>query len=234
VIVALISAYREGALLDSCVDSAMRRGIDAVCVFEGPVGPDTNAEPYSSHNALRRDGVWTYAGGWKSDAAKRTAMLEWAQKHAAINAKTDDPSLWILWLDGDELLLWGEYLIDHVRRAEQESTGVGGFAIRLVELDGSVAKCHGKIVRGDLIARYVESSYQVELHGGMVIALPNEPICGPGGTPAAWGDREIVLEDLAELRPPVAGEPHLLHRTMLRDPSRGVERLHEAEKGFYS
>lgn len=240
-IIALISSYREGALLDSCVESARRTGIDTVCVFEGPVGPGAELEHTGpGFEQLRRNGIWTHAGAWESDAAKRTAMLDWAKgyhERTATRAGFANPDqwepLWVLWLDGDELLLWGEYLHDHVRRAEQEGDNVGGFPLRLVELDGSVAKCHGKVVRGDLIARYLESSYQVELTTGMVVALPNEPICGPGGTPAHWGDREIVLEDLAELRPPVAGEPHLLHRSMLRDPNRGVERLHAAERGFY-
>jgi hypothetical protein len=158
-------------------------------------------------------------------------MLRHAQRrHTSLH---DDAPLWIVWLDSDELLLWGEYLIDWLHRTEHE-TGAGGFIIRLVELDGSVVMCHGRVVRGDLIRSYEHSIATILLKNGMLVSLPNVPVCAAGGVPY-WTDesRAIEVDDLARLRPPLAGEPHLLHRSLLRDPSRDVERQSVAESRWF-
>jgi hypothetical protein len=230
-VVALISSYKEGTLLDSCVRS-VRRHVDDVIVFEGP----TDGIAHGS-TPLRLSTLTSVRyGNWKSDAEKRTAMLLFALKATRLVKP-----LWVLWLDGDEVLLHGEYLRDWINRADKVS-GAGGFPLRLVELDGSVALCHGKLVRGDLVKRYVESSYQLELLNGVTIAVPNEPICAAGGIPlnrpeglkgADIFDDPDLLAWLGRNRPPLIGEPHLLHRSLLRDPDRDVPRLHEAEKAFY-
>lgn len=225
----LISSYKEGPLLETCVLSAATAG--RVVVFEGPVG---DAESSTDDDARFAAGAASvHVGRWKDDADKRTAMLHAVQKwHERDSEHPHDP-LWILWLDGDELLLWGEYLSDWTRRAEAE-TGAGGFTVRLVELDGSVALCHSRVVRGDLIERYDSSILNIDLKNGMTVSLPNIPICAAGGVPI-WTDdsRKIQVEDLARLRPPLHGEPHILHRPLLRDPSRQAERQHIAEARWY-
>lgn len=221
----LIPSYMEGPLLASCVQSARAAG--RVTVYEGPIG---DAPKSDSIQTTYAKGCSTYVTGrWESDAAKRTAMLKATQQ---MHGRSREP-LWILWLDSDELLLWGEYLRDWQNRAEVE-TGAGGFLIRLVELDGSVVLTYCKIVRGDMIESYEHSINVVQLKNGMTISMPNVPICRAGGVPV-WTDetRAIEVDDLARLRPPVHGEPHILHRTLLRNPQRPGERQSDAESRWY-
>lgn len=232
-IVALMSTYREGQLALSAARSALP-GCDALVLYEGPVGtPAAGGDPTpvaEIEHAAGRAAVsfWHDQGAWETDAAKRTALLEFAQD------TWESEPLWCFWIDGDEILLWGEYLPDYCGRAEQQG-GAGGFPLRIVEMDGSVALAHGRVFRGDLVRCFVEGSYQLQLeNGGMVIALPNEPICVAGGVPVGKADgTPVTLEDLAELRPPLAGEPHILHRTQLRSPLREAARLHLTEPGWY-
>ena len=241
-IAALVSSFREGPLFVSTLRSAL--ALDYVLVDDSALeGVDVHAGEPTPVDAFRTMGhveVMSRRTA-KSDASKRTRMLRrmkdvYKARRKGVPRRELDP-LWILWLDGDELLLWGEYLPDLTHRADAE-TGAGGHRLRLVELDGSVVFCYGKLVRGDRIRRYLESSYQVELETGMIIALPNIPICGPGGIPAFTDEQSELPQAervrlLAELRPPLAGEPHLLHRSIMRDPSRTIERLHAREPAFY-
>jgi hypothetical protein len=232
VIIACISTYRDDNLLYGAIESA--RYLDAVLVAEGPVGKGkkNHGEPQvpTEGTTARR------IGGWESDAAKRSYMLAWA-KHVHQASELNTEPLWVLWLDGDEVLLWGEYLRDMAARAEEE-TGAGGFPLRLVELNGSVVMCQGKVINAGAIRRYLHSSYQVELHSGMVVALPNVPICTAGGMPVKpEGGWQMPPEEmdawLGRHRPPVAGEPHLLHRSVLRSTTRDVERLSTVEGEWF-
>ncbi len=253
-ITVLIPTYREGPLINSCIRSVTDLpGVDHVAIFEGPVG---GAEPSSerhlpieqlphSFGSTKRF-LHARLGEWEDDADKRSSMVAYAKaRHfehynriAGVGVSEDDlPPLWVFWLDGDEVLLWGEYLIDWVNRAEKE-TGAGGFSLRLVELDGSVAKTHNRIVRGDLIEHYVHSSVSIQLRSGVIVSLPNVQICGAGGVPVWNAEKEgrpIVADDLMDLRPPVAGEPHILHRSILRDPARALvaRRQSDAEMDFF-
>lgn len=230
----LVSSFREGVLLDNAVRSAAV-GCDQVLICEGPVNnaPATGPESWVGAGGLSQNVTMRY-GEWESDAAKRTDLLRWAQD---LNALRCWGPAWALWVDGDEALIWPEYLSDLTARAEYE-TGAGGFGIRIVEMDGSVAMCSGKIIRLDAVERYLVSSYQVELAGGMVVALPNVPICGAGGIPLGDYDPSMPSEErdawLAKHRPPLQGEPHLLHRSGLRAPTRTTERLHKAEGDWFT
>lgn len=219
-IIALISTYQESDnMLNSAIESASM--LDEIFVFEGTTKGmknliDDTQVHLSSHNKCR---YMYYSGYWKSDADKRTEMLKEAQ------AWNEDA--WAIWIDGDEILLFGEYLKDHCYRA-QEETATGGATIRIVEYDGSVAKCYGKLIKVSAITKYVMSSYEIELSNGMTVAMPNVPICSAGGIPIG----EITERDsplLALNRPPLIGEPHLLHRHGLRDPKREAPRLHDEE-----
>lgn len=232
-IVALMSSYREGTLGLAAARSVLS-ACDALIVYEGAVGGTGGeggvalAGQIKSEAAAADVGFWLEGGRWESDAAKRTAMLEFAQEVCG----GPDP-LWCFWIDGDEILLYGEYLRDYIGKAE-EQTGAGGFPIRIVEFDGSVALAHGRVFNAGLVAGFEEGSYQVRLKGGMVVALPNEPICVSGGVPVGRADGEAVtVEDLARLRPPLAGEPHFLHRWPLRSSDRQVRRLNADEPGWY-
>lgn len=217
-IAALISCYEESELVASAIQSAS--ALDLVMVFDGPIGQDSDYCSRSFQGPLSY--TITYDGGWISDASKRTHMLETAK-----DIFTEDKDFWILWLDGDEILLWGEYLKDHCKRADQE-TGTGGTTLRIVEYDGSVYQCYGKLIKAAAVKRYVMSVLEVELINGMTVALPNVPICHPGGIP--YGEIKTVDDPMLAInRPPLQGEPHLLHRHGLRDPERRVERLHDTE-----
>ena len=217
-IIVLISAFKEDQLLASCIDSA--KDVGPIIVFDGPVNIEENRSQFISRILTgKQTSYGYYKGWWKSDADKRTDMLKEAQ---AINEDA-----WALWLDGDEILLYGEYLKDHVQRAEQE-TATGGTTIRIVEYDGSVAQCYGKLIRLAAVDHYVMSSYEIVLKTGLTVALPNVPICSMGGLPLGpIENRDDPI--LALQRPPLMGEPHLLHRHGLRDPNRTAPRLHDEE-----
>lgn len=221
-IVALISTYEEDpGILQSCIDSA--EYLDYVLIFDGPIGSDKDiySEPIL-------DFSWqsTIKGEWKTDASKRTQMLEFAKESLGEDYE------WALWLDSDEILLWGQYLKDLCGRAEYENA-TGGTTLRIVEYDGSVAECFGKLIRIDAVKRYVMSSYEIELTNGMTVALPNVPLCSMGGMPI--GDIKTASDPLlAKNRPPLQGEPHLLHRHGLRNPNRQARRLHATEAESFS
>lgn len=198
--------------------------LDHVLIYEGPVednpglGPESVVGPVSKRVSYQ-------AGVWASDAAKRTAMLEKAQQ---LPRAPGEP-LWGLWLDGDELLLWGEYLRDWVWRVSQqgdEGNEVAGWPFALVELDGSTSLCMGKLVRLDLIRRYLISSSYIELVNGDRRTVGNVEYWNPVDGPTQF-DGEGRPHWRA--RPPLAGEPHLQHRPVLRSRLRGVERQHLAE-----
>lgn len=219
-IIALISTYQENDMLFSCIDSA--RDLDEIIVFDGTTKGMKNGMDVYMPMRTRKNTRYQYTKGhWKSDADKRTEMLKEAQ------AWFDDDNVWALWLDSDEVLLYGEYLHDHCHRADQE-TATGGTTIRIVEYDGSVAQCYGKLIKVHAIREYIMSSYEVKLSNGMTVALPNVPICSAGGVPIGEiKDRDDPL--LALNRPPLIGEPHLLHRHGLRNPDREAPRLHDEE-----
>lgn len=245
-IVALISTYQEEEIIASCIKSAFP--LDSVIIFDGTTGMfDRRTEhknrfivggefedafrakagiPYDEFYVVPGSDFTYVSGSWNSDAHKRTEMLQFAQR------ELDWENGWALWLDGDEVLLWGEYLHDHCQRADNE-TATGGTTLRIVEYDGSVAECFGKLIKLDTVKRYVMSSYEIELTNGMTVALPNVPICYAGGIP--YGEVKTVDDPLlAKNRPPVQGEPHLLHRHGLRNPERQVARMHDAEEGSFS
>lgn len=236
-IYALMSTYREDVLGLSAARSVLA-GCDVLVMYEGAVGtPAEGGGPTpvgSIRDACEQAGVsfWHDVGEWDTDAAKRTAMLEFAQGLADPWVEGGEP-LWCVWIDGDEVMLWSEYLPDYLRRAEQ-IPGAAAQGLRVVEFDGSVAMAQGRCIRGDLVKACVEGSYQIEMNSGMIFALPNEHLCVAGGVPVGKPDGEpVTVEDLARLRPPLSGEPHILHRTTLRSPERTARRLHATEASWY-
>jgi hypothetical protein len=215
-IIALLSVYDEDKqMFEDCIKSVSM--FDYVLVFDGPTTSDENFT--STARLSDNEDYYEVHGYWKSDADKRTEML--------ILAKVWDREAWGLWLDGDEILLYGEYLKTLCKRAEIE-TATGGVSLRIVEYDGSVSQSYGKLIKLSEIRRYVMSSYEVILRNGITVALPNVPICSAGGLPIG----EITNRDdpiLALARPPVIGEPHILHRHGFRNPEREAPRLHDKE-----
>lgn len=211
-IVALCSTFCEGELALSTFESAA--ALDGILVFDGPV--ESN-KPSGEPTKFGRAPAQFFTGSWESDAAKRTAMIEKAKQ-------LWQGPLWALWLDGDELLLWGEQLHDWLGRVlhdDDPANPVGGWPMTLVELDGSVSICMGKLVRIDLIRRYLVSSSYIEMVDGSRRTV---------GNVLYWTVRDGPLVEHWRARPPLQGEPHLLHRSILRSGSRSVERQGTAEE----
>jgi hypothetical protein len=178
-----------------------------VLVFDGPAGPAHERGLESDYSPFRREPrVVVRHGQWDSDAAKRSAMVEWCRRFDKLFPT------WGIWIDGDETLLWPELLPDYLRKTYELHDDAVAMSIKIVELDGSVADCGAKVIRLDLIDAILESSYQVKVRGmDTVMSLPNQPATSP----------------------PLPGEPHLLHRSMLRPAGRDEDRLHKREPDWF-
>lgn len=218
----LVSSYKEGNLLRLAVESA-ERACDRVLVFEGPAGPPLEEEVPESVLPLRHGKVSVKRGVWKTDAAKRTAMVKATRGFSGV--------VWAVWVDGDEVLVNGEFLRDQLQsilwRDQDAEQPTAGFPIRIVEMDGSVAVCRAKVVRVDLIERYLVSSSGIQFRNGVVMAEGNLP-----QKVSEWWTAERVRaagEDRFFLEPPLPGEPFLVHRSPLRHPARARVRMHEQE-----
>jgi hypothetical protein len=217
-LVGLVSAYREGPLGCSAVRSLLS-ACDSVLVAEGPVaGNEPSREEWREFAKHNR--VTVMYGEWATDADKRTHLLERAKQRRA---------KWGLVVDGDELLVWGEHLADTIHFMEQAEAVQGktmmGLPIRLVEHDGSCAAATNRILRLDYIERYLFSSYHLLLTNGVEVSKPHIPL-------VLAGDPDLAPVERAEMfqrRRPLHGEPHLYHRSFLRDPARAARRLHQQE-----
>jgi hypothetical protein len=226
-IVGLIPTYQEGRLAWSAINSLLP-GCDHVAVFDGPIG---DARPTGYQTILPPDNphLTVKRGTWDSDAHKRTEMLKWAQARRWL----DDDS-WIVWLDGDEVMLYGEYLPDLIERAVEEGandTPVGGIPLRLHELEGTTSLVTGRLLRVDIVEEYITSISFVRLKNGETRLLGNIPIWN-------WRQGPMIVHDDGEggmvidarCRPASAGEPQILHRSAWRSRARTVERQSVAEQ----
>jgi hypothetical protein len=221
-VVGLISSWKDGELVAGAARSLLP-ACDKVYVYDAPIvgagdeGETSSFERAYSGNSLR---VRHSRAQFEDDAAKRTALLKWAQHEQG-------PGTWAVVLDSDEVLLWAEYLRDFLALAAvRPVTAAGGFPLRLVELDGSVALVSSRVFPLHALDRYELSVHTVWLKDAPApIALPNQQVCYMHGAPLNATDPRC--------RPPLQGEPHILHRTMLRDVSRQVERQHEAEGRWF-
>lgn len=229
-IVGLLSTYREGPLARQAARSAAA-ACDLVHVFEGPAGPRLPNEDECPPTELGVEVDLLREGAWKTDAKKRTAMIE--------STRGLPPPVWGVWIDGDEVLCNGEYLRDWVNLLEWEDEGKTldpadestmpymGFPIKLVELDGSVAVCQGKVLRVDLIDSYSVSSSVFRNALGLLEARGNLPYSA-----REWAHTHRAAHEAGNLilPPPLPCEPFLLHRSFLRHPARRGLRLHEQER----
>lgn len=102
-IVTLISSYKEGSLIQGAIRSASVLG-GTIIVREGcteKLGVRGDKTELGSWEVL----VDFNTGRWNSEAVKRTEMIDYARTLI-------EGEFWILTLDADEILIWGEYLID--------------------------------------------------------------------------------------------------------------------------
>lgn len=223
-VVGLISSYREGSLLIEAIRSAQRARFDHLVIAEGPAGDERcDHAPPSMFEGYTKP---TLSGTWKSDADKRSAMVRHCRGFGP------GPT-WGVWIDGDEVLVNGEYLRDELQAVlwqdEEDGQTRGGWPMRLVERDGSVAVCRAKVVRIDLIDRYLVSSSGIRFknHGVMFDHAEGNL---PQSVEAWWAPRlPEVAKDKMYLEPPLPCEPFLVHRSALRHPARRGLRMHEQE-----
>ncbi len=221
-VVGVCSTWQEGRLAASAVRS-LRAACDVVHVYDGPIGQPLPGGSATDWRAFKRDpSVVVHTGEWETDAAKRTAALAPTRRLP--------PPVWGVILDGDELLLHGELIPDLIEWSEADAASKGEmaatFGLRLVEVNGSVSILPARVIRLDLVARWVASSNQIEFVNGIVHTFPNQLIVPAGAPDAPDSEQEYGIH---QRRRPLAGEPHVLHRSGLRDPARAAARQHVAE-----
>lgn len=216
-IIGLVSSFAEELLGVAAVRSILP-ACDRVYVSEGPIGDPGETRP-TRWPSLK--GTHAEVGSWDTDAAKRTHLLRRAQTYC--NGKP----FWAVFLDGDESFIWADRLPVWIRRAELEPWSddlkvTGGFPLRIVELDGSVVWAAGRVFRGDLVEEFLNSSVEIRLKdSGASVGIGNSLCWRPGDEVDAYH------------RPPLQGEPHILHLSELRDPARQVKRQSVAELEDY-
>lgn len=223
-IVGLCSTYREGRLAETAVRSLLE-ACDAVVVNEGAIGDaDELGQPSDWNRVMGKKAVRVIHAPAPTDADKRTAMLKEAHRIHGPRLKRGEP-MWGVVLDGDELLLHGDVLPEYFDALPPDALG---FSLHLMELDGSCSYIPNRIVRLDQIERWVISSYAFMLTSGITVSKPNVPILAAGEVDSAeWVD---MSEGKRQKRRPLQGEPHILHRSVLRSPERQrVQRQHMAE-----
>lgn len=243
-LLALISSYKEGTLIRGAINSAMG-GTDEVIVFEGPAGPPLEADcPETDAGFLRELCTWR-EGTWRTDAEKRTAMIAETRKH--------EPPVWGVMVDGDEILVNGQYLRDELQALMWQEEAEGGdpflgWPMNIVEHDGNVASCRAKVLRLDLIDSYSVSSSVFKTaigtthgEGNLQVKLSELPqsvaverLISKIEESSGTQKEELIalaqdLSDRLVLAPPLPGEPHLVHRSHLRHPNRRGLRMHEQE-----
>lgn len=247
-LVALVSTYREGTLALNAVRS-LHGTVDEIMLWDGPCGEDVCPDAPATEIADRH-AANVRQGAWESDAHKRTAMLREAKQ------RWHDRPLWLLMLDGDELLMQGETLRDLIQHAlwqdrargasltDPDKPPTGGLPLRIVERDGSVAIEKGRVLNAAAIRAFKVSNLIVETVTGLELRLgraaePPLPLQRmldeiARSTSSDWAPDELaVLHAHLSARflfPPLPGEPFLLHRSHLRHPARAAHRLHEAER----
>ena len=223
-ILGLISTYKEGRLAYGAIRSALE-ACDHVYVLEGPAGEPLDAEvPETFLGEYADDPRVTFATGrWRTDAKKRTAMVEWAHRKS-------DGATWGLWLDCDEVLVNGQYLPDWLSHLgwmdETDDVPTMRQPLRLVELDGSISVTYVKLIRIDLVSEYrVSIANLINTFGVEEKAGNLQEHVGP------WLDAHPQASKGYMYWPPGPGplDPFIVHRSMLRHPARAGLRLHTQE-----
>ncbi len=234
-VVGLVSSYKEGALVRSAIRSLGLISLDRIYVYEGPAGPVLgNDIPESDLLYIaREDEIVIHRGRWRSDARKRNDMLQ--------RAKADFPEspLWGVVVDGDEVLVNGEYLRDRLQALLWDDEAKGAEAgnkdrpqpwmswpLQLVESEGSMSIVTARVLRLDLIRSIdVSTSVMTNVHG-VQVGLGNHPL--PAGV---WQEAFLRAIDEGKMIawPPLPCEPYLVHRSNLRHPARRGLRMSEQE-----
>ena len=230
IVVCMVSAYKEGALVRSAVESLERVGIDELYIFEGPAGDPLEDDVPDS--VYFPEGRRVHRGRWRTDGRKRNEMLQ--------RAKTDYPGepFWCVVVDADEVLVNGEYLRDRLQWIlwEDEARGasvalpenppMARWPLHLVEHDGSMSLITARVFRGDLVRSIDHSSSVITNVGGIRDGWGNY-----AATSKLWieGWLKAIDEGKMIAWPPLPTEPYLVHRSNLRHPARRGLRMSAQE-----
>lgn len=206
-IVGMVPTYREGILAADAITSLLPIA-DVVLVYEGPIsgapsdGIDTDFKQFKKNQK-----VIVKHGEWDSEVHKRNSMLDQTRRYPA--------PTWGIFLDADEVLLWGEYVASYIEHCDSQSPdGRVNVAcpILRVEEDGSTQKLT-RIIRLDMLEKHLLASSQWKFFSSdIAVTFPAEPFD----------------------RAPWQGEPHVLHRPYLRPKSRHGFRLSDIESADFT
>lgn len=216
-----ISSYKEDRLIQGTLRSIQPLlSFSKVLIFEGPTSehrlddcPDTNLGHW-----ITKYGVHT--GEWETEAAKRNEMLELSREYW-------DGNFWILTIDADEILVWGEYLIDWLNALKpgypESEENVASLKMTVPGWEGEKRELQTFVSPSRLLHSSMIERYEIGL---LKIRTPT--------------GQEGWFDTLPSQGPPFYGEPHIHHRYYLRRPERAnlrgyeleyQERARELEKG---
>lgn len=211
-IAVLISSYKEGALIQGAIRSARACQPNFLAVFDGPTRdeeiPGDDTEPGTAFHLYVDQ--WT-DGEWPSEHEKRTAMVVAAREYLYT------PSFWILTLDADEILVWGEFLRDWLQALRPEQ---GELVVPIKRTEAAWDPESGfvsdispsRLLHSSLVDRYLVSCWQIETPSGQVFEASH----------------------YRAPRQPMYGEPHIHHRHYLRRYERARVREHKVEEAEYT
>lgn len=233
-VICCISSYKEGQLIQGAIRS-VHRHVHSIFVCEGATEPEmpeenesyipTDLGPYSPQAGISftRSGLSYYEGTWKSEADKRSSILRDARRVLPF------ADFWILVLDADEILVWGEYLVDYLsvlnpgRNSVENVPSLKRTEAAMVPYRENMQSdeiyanrpvgvwtdlCPSRCYHSSLIERYSVGAWQIITQNGQTAYLDNKP----------------------SERTPAFGEPHIHHRPYLRRGERKSLRLTHGEE----
>lgn len=228
-IVGLCSTYCEGSLTLGAIRSLEAVGLDDLLVYEGAAGDPLSlpADLASEFDCSSWSTGWrgVHRGRWRTDGRKRDEMLQ--------EAKRRNPGVtWGVWLDGDEILVHGEYLRNILQAVvwndEHDGTGIPTihWPMRVIEADGSISVTTGRLFRVDQVASVDISVSVITNANGIEEGWGNHP-----EDARLWIEMWMRAIDTGRMIawPPLPCEPAIYHRSNLRHPLRRGLRLHEQE-----
>lgn len=214
-IVCFISTYREGKLPRGAIRSALK-ATPHIIVFEGLTESEHVEGEATSLGRQYRQYLKEIAV-WKSETEKRNAMLAYARRFF----RND---FWILILDGDEILVWGEYLRDW---------------LDVLKPGADSAENVVPLKRTEASTAWIENEDGVKVTNGIYTDIAPSRLyhssiihsyyvgCWQFHTP----DGQIaVMSHRQSDRPPAYGEPHIHHRSYLRRHDRAEFRARDHEE----
>lgn len=231
----MVSSYKEGRLVAAAIRSLLNVELDRLYVYEGPAGPplgdDVPDSDLSAAMMLAGGVIRVHHGRWRTDARKRNEMLQ--------QAKRDFPGVtWGVIVDGDEVLVNGEYLRDRLQSLVWDDEMKGARAgdtsnppwarwpLHFVEADGSMHLITARVMRIDLVRSIDVSSSVITNEHGVREGWGNY-----AARSAAWIESWLAAIDQGKMIawPPLPCEPHLVHRSNLRHPLRRQLRMSQQE-----